>query len=285
MRTILLAQAVAAMVLPSAVQAKTTPPIVVESKAVADKPAVHLDPGKAYILMRSAAQVPMLFVKMPTASEQAAYDALRQSELEKAKAKYVRKLASYQRDVAAAAKMPRGSVPVPDKPVEPTDATFSIAPIATMATVEIGPMNRFAKGERSTYLQAVTPGTYRLYGSMILGAGDQATTGLCYCMGSVKFEAKAGEIVDLGFIPDADPVKPTPGDSAKPIDLSKQVLFQRLDASTIDPRLTAYKVVPVQFRPVGKIPNYWGVTISRVPAMAGVMRYERDRIVDLTAGR
>ncbi len=266
--------------------AKTTPPIVVESKPVADKPNVQLDPTKAYIMMRSVAQAMMVFVKMPTPAEEAAYEAMRQAELTKARAKYLRKLASYQRDVAAAAKMPKGSTPVPEKPVEPTEANFMIAPIATMATVEVGPTFRFAKsGDRSTYLQAVTPGTYRIYGPMSLGVNGAGAVGMCYCMGSLKFEAKAGEIVDLGLIPATDPPKQTPGDSSQPIDLSGRQLFERLEPTTIDPRLAAYKVTPAAFRPVGKIANYWGVTIGRVTAMPGVMRYDRDRIVDLTGGR
>jgi hypothetical protein len=34
-----------------------------------------------------------------------------------------------------------------------------------------------------------------------------------------------------------------------------------------------------------ELPNYFGLSIDRFPAIDGVMRYDRDRIVDLTAGK
>jgi hypothetical protein len=54
----------------------------------------------------------------------------------------------------------------------------------------------------------------------------------------------------------------------------------------VDARLAGMTVRPATFRPVGKSPNYYGLAITRMPAMPGVMRYDRDRTVDLagTAG-
>jgi hypothetical protein len=40
----------------------------------------------------------------------------------------------------------------------------------------------------------------------------------------------------------------------------------------------------VGFQRVGELSSYFGLTIKRMPAIRGVMRYHRDRIVDLTVG-
>ena len=52
----------------------------------------------------------------------------------------------------------------------------------------------------------------------------------------------------------------------------------------IDPRLSAYKVVPATFRAAGPVPNYFGVQVDRMTALPGVLAYDRDKIVDAAAG-
>lgn len=173
----------------------------------------------------------------------------------------------------------------PEPPVEPTEANFGFSSFGMMASVGIGPMNRFAKSkESSVYLQELTPGTYRIYGLIFVNPGV-AAVGSCFCMGSVKFEAKAGEITDMGVIASTAAPVPGDGDSSRPVDLTGQSFFQPAPPGTpLDPRLASAHVVPAHYRPVGKLPNYLGLAIARLPAMPGVVRYDRDRIVDLTAG-
>lgn len=263
----------AALVAAPAAAAKD--PKFVEAKAVADKPAVTLDPARAHILLRSPAQASLYLMKVPSNADQAAYDRLRAEELADARKDYVRKLATFERrrKEAAAAKLRP-----PEKPVEPTDANFEFTPFGLLAAVPVGPLNRFGKGPggASTYLHAVTPGRYRVYGPIAAG-GNGAMVGACYCMGSVAFDAGAGEVVDISALAQigaatmAGPAVDTP--KAAPIALAP-----------VDPRLAGAAVKPARFRPVGKLPNYFGLAITRLPEMPGVMRYERDRIVDLTGG-
>jgi hypothetical protein len=267
--------------------AKEKAPVFVETAAVKDKPAVALDPARAYVMLRSDIAVPLYLMKVPTAADQATYDKFRADALAKAHEKYVKKQAQYDAAVKEKASAPKGAAlpPLPDKPLEPTEANFQFTPFPLLAGVSIGPMNRFAKadGGLSTYLQELTPGEYRIYGPLAT-APNGGAMGSCFCMGSVAFAAKAGEIVDLGVIAAKAnlSIKRPEGDSSAPMILDVPFLVPAGASVAIDPRLSGAHVVPARFRPVGKLPNYFGVTIGRIQAIPGVMRYDRDRIVDLT---
>lgn len=278
----LMMAALGAMAFAMPLAAKEKPPVFVVAAAVKDKPAVALDPAKAYVLLRTANATPLYLMKVPTEEDQATYNRVRAAAFAEARAKYAKKAASYEKARAAAAKT--SGLLVPEKPVEPTEANFEFVPFGMMASVGIGPMNRFAKAkDSSTYLHEVTPGSYRVYGQLAAASGV-APVGNCFCMGSVKFDAPAGAIVDLGVIDPPEAIEKTPGDSSQPVRVGTKPLFHPAGiGSPIDPRLAAAKVVPAAFKPVGKLPNYFGVTVSRIPEMPGVLRYDRDRIVDLTA--
>ncbi|MCX8475812.1 MAG: hypothetical protein MT490_08450 [Sphingomonas sp.] len=282
----LLLSALASLTLASPAIAGDKHPVFVETKAVKDKPVVALDPAKAYVMLRTDEAVPLYLMRMPTADEQAVYAELRSKALAEARGKYAKKRANYDRAVTAAAKLPKGSPAprIPDEPIEPTEANFEFTPFGAMAAVGIGPLDRFAKakGGASTYLQELTPGEYRIYGHLVIG--PNAALGSCFCMGSVKFEARAGEIVDMGVILTDGIARPkaTPGDSSMPVVMDIPNYLGPAPAEmTLDPRLAQMTVRRAEYRPVGKLPNYFGVTIGRIPEMAGVFRYERDRIVDL----
>ena len=281
MKNLLLA-ALIASTLAMPLAAKEKPPVFVVAAAVKDKPVVTLDPAKAYILLRTASATPLYLMRVPTAEDQATYDRVRAAAFAEAREKYAKKAASYEKAKSAAAKTP--GLSVPEKPIEPTEDNFEFVPFGMMASVGIGPMNRFAKSkDSSTYLHEVTPGSYRVYGQLAAPSGV-APVGSCFCMGSVKFDATAGAIVDLGVIDPPDVPDKVAGDSSQPMIGGTKPLFRPAGTGmAIDPRLANVKLVPASFKPVGKLPNYFGVTISRVPEMPGVLRYDRDRIIDLTA--
>ncbi len=283
MKTIAISAAVLA-VLATPATAKDKDPVFVENAAVKDKPAITLNPAKAYVLMRSEAQTPLYLMKVPTAEDQAAYDKMRADALAKAQEKYRKKLASYERDLAAAKAARTSTATLGDRPVEPTEANFLFTPFNQLAAVAIGPVNRFAKTGVSTYLHEMTPGTYRVYG--FLGLMGNAMMGSCFCMGSVQFDAAPGVITDLGLVGKDEPSKAPSGDSSYPTPLTSNRLFVAPGAEMpIDPRLASQRLVRAKFRASGKLPNYFGLTITRIPEMPGVLRYERDRIVDLTQGQ
>ncbi|UUX99697.1 hypothetical protein [Sphingomonas sp. J315] len=289
MKALFMSAALAAVLAaPSALAAKKEKVVFVEASAVADKPVVTLDTTKAYVMLRSDIAVPLHLMRVPDAEDQAKYDQLRADSLTEAKEKYVRKARNYERDMASWEKYPKGSArpPKPEKPVEPTDGNFEFVPFGLMTGVSIGPLFRFSKGSGgdkvSTYVHQLTPGTYRIYGMMSVVPGGGAF-GSCFCMGSVKFEVKAGEITDLGRFVARELPKRDSSDNAMPMPLGVEYRLP-VAGEAADSRLAALPVRPAKLKPVGKLPNYFGMTIDRFPATAGVIRYDRDKIVDLTAG-
>ena len=174
---------------------------------------------------------------------------------------------------------------VGEKPVEPTEENFDFTPFNLMATVGIGPVNRFAKQGVSTYLQEVTPGTYRLYGFLTANPG-MAAMGVCYCMGSVKFDAKAGEITDMGVIGKPEAVDKPANDFVLPDPDGRIDAVHVGGAGPADrPAARGAAAHGRGFRPRRQVAHYFGLTITRILEMPGVLRYDRDRIVDLTAAQ
>jgi hypothetical protein len=278
----LLIAAVCAMLASSAAVAKEPK---WETRAVADKPQVLLDPAKAYVLVEAGkAGTWLTLMKTPTAAERAEDEARHEEELAKAHAKWVKKLASWE--------MQRKGNPQTAglRPVEPTRASFAWAPFEQRHVVSIGPLNRFAKGERSLYLQEVEAGNYVYYGNVMV-VPNGAVAGTCACMGTVAFEAVAGKIVALGKIgaPFAELREQVPEAQRPktPLDLPQGTTSLRLDPgmpATADPRLPADKTVAASFRPVPWVPNWYGLEIDRLMPIAGVFRYDRAEQVDLTGG-
>lgn len=155
--------------------------------------------------------------------------------------------------------------------------------MGNFVSVTRGPQfSRTGEGDY-TYLVAVPPGTYALYGPItITGNG---VIGVCLCMGSVRFDARPGEIMDLGEIryPATEAMREhrqlRPGTGAAPA----EVIPYAATMSRPD-RLNGLPVVAAEWRAGDKMPNYFGVLISRHPALPGVLRYERDRVIDDRTG-
>lgn len=277
--------AVALSLLTAPASAKSKDVVFVTSTAVKDKPVVALDKAQAYILMRSDMATTLQLMKVPSTEDQVAYDKMRTDAFAEASEKYVKKLASYERTKKLADSMKKSgsgtTVTVPEKPVEPTETNFEYLAFGLLSGVSIGPINRFAKqeGGASVYLQAVTPGAYRIYGPMAV-VPNGPVMGTCLCMGSVSFEARAGEITDMGTLL----VKPD--GVATEAEGIRSLNFQLVPATAdmaVDARLKGVAIRPAAYRPIGKLPNYYGIEVSRIAAMPGVIGYDRDRIVDLTA--
>lgn len=279
-KLILTIAALSAAVLPQIALAKSKVPVFVEAKHVKDAPTVTLDPAKAYILLRTPHAMPMHFVKIPSAEDQLAYDKLRDEAFAEAKEDYAKAIVKYERDFALAKKT--SGMKLPKKPVEPTESNFQFTQFSQMANFTMGPLNRFYSKGGGTYLHAVTPGTYRIFGQVdpLIGAG------VCYCMGSVTFTAEAGKIVDLGTMTTdlANSGPAEKGDSSSPRLAAMTLALDPVDANTsVDPRLASLPRIAADLRAAGKVPNYMGIAISRLPAIKGVLGYQRDRVIDRKA--
>ncbi len=279
-KLILTLAALSATVAPQIAYAKSKVPVFVEAKHVKDAPTVTLDPAKAYILLRTPNAMPMHFVKIPSADDQVAYDKLREEAFAEAKEDYAKAIVKYERDILVAKKA--SGMKLPKKPIEPTESNFQFTQFSQMANFTMGPFNRFYSKGGGTYLHAVTPGTYRIFGQVdpLIGAG------VCYCMGSVTFTAEAGKIVDLGTMTTdlANSGPAEKGDSSSPRIAAMTLALDPVDGNTfVDPRLASLPRIAADLRAAGKVANYMGIAISRLPAIKGVLGYQRDRVIDRKA--
>jgi hypothetical protein len=276
----LIAAALALVAAP--VAAQKVKPDMAEYKAIELKSIISgkakIDPAKAYIFVRSPeARANGVFLKTPNAAEIASYETKWREELAEAKEDYPKKLARYN------AERQSGRTPK-DKPVEPTDESFAIAPIDLRMIVSFGPQYVFDKTEAPSksfsYLIEVEPGEYTYHGPILYLPGTQ-TFGTCFCMGSVKFEAKAGQITSLG-----DFLSLGWADRAalEQSTFERTLLADRPAKATdwsVPESLAKYPNVQAELRAAGKRNNVLRALVGRLPPVPGVLGYQRDVPVDL----
>lgn len=273
----------AACALPTCAASAAAPEKKWETRAVADKPQVVLDPAKAYVLIQADYSVSPLLMRRPGAEDAAAYAAKRAEELAKEHAKWITRHAIWEKRKVELAKIKGADIG--KEPQEPTEANFPWPRYEQVHTVYIGPQNRFAKAEggASTYLQEVEPGEYIYYGNVTAGLPG----GTCACLGTVAFRAEAGKVTSLGRmrIPWMDLLRgPKELRARTTLDVPEgTTTLAFAPASFGDARVPAEMVVPAQFTPVDRMPNWFGLEVDRVMPIEGVMRYERDKVIDLTA--
>jgi len=209
---------------------------------------VTLDPAKAYIAFRLLQKSEFRFERLPSKEETARYEQDRRTAFD-----------DYRK------KKPKGD----DFEFDSLEARFSV-------NTQLGKVFD-RQGGQYVYLIAVTPGTYVLYGHMWQdGPGDMDT---CFCMGTVKFEAAAGKVTDLGRIRMPDDWD-LPAPPANPAGILPFVLVP--PATPLQPagRLQGLPVTPAVLHAMDKMPNAFGVVIDRLFPIPGVLAYDRDTVID-----
>jgi len=241
-----------------------------------------LSPDKGYLFVHGPSALTFRLVKEPTEAERAAFHAVWQTAFDKAKKKYPGQLRAWQgdRDIAKKAQMKFDRPP----PVEPTEKTFTIGAIETRLMIGLG-AGTYAKqkGEPGDYsaLAELEPGTYRYYGTINPAPGRSEAVGMCTCMGSVSFKVEAGKVTNLGdFL--------WLGWAGAEEGRLSSVEWKRDDAPhavnyTLPARLAAMPNAPADLRAAGKIDNFLGIMVGRLPPVPGVLGYQRDKVIDLKA--
>ncbi|QFT76999.1 hypothetical protein [Erythrobacter sp. THAF29] len=260
------------------------PEIEFETQIMKDRDEVLLDPNKAYILLQSPVAIPATFFKVPTDLEREIVANQRSAALEKAREKWAKKQAKYEKHIARAKK--RREKPTQKKPIEPTEENFSWTPPEQMMMFSLGPLNRFDKGKGlSLYLQEVPPGEYVYYGTTSMGLGA------CACMGTVKFMAEPGTINALrydGVWLDKDSNEIGRGRLPEGVDTNDQLvrvamIIEPVDEAAYDPRLPKEWIKDAQLVPMPFVPNWMGAEINRLAPIPGVLAYNRDEVIDVQA--
>lgn len=265
------------------------------ARAIEDKNLVNgketIDPARGYIYLASAGRYAGTFIRVPDDEDVTTFRADRAEALVKAKERYVKDHAAWKRKVETAAKLGKK---VPDEPIEPTEESFSFGAIETITATTFGPQYAFAKGADSySYLEEVKPGRYIWYGPILFDP-SQGHVGLCYCMGSVTFEVRAGEITNLGnYLTSAPKYEDQPTAPLMEIMHSgglngfRVKLPERSSAVnyTLPQSLAAHKSSQAVFSASGKMNNFYGVMVGRLPPIDGVLAYDRDTVIDLRSGQ
>ena len=244
-----------------------------------------IDPQAAYIFFRSREHVPVSFVREVTEARRPQWAAERAAALARARAVYERRAPQWRREEAQC----RGSPAVectnrPPMPVMPTEENFDYGPLVSDDMLTIAPTDLGGNDRLGYFFAAVEPGSYILYGqtSTMPGAGS---TGVCLCMGSIRFEVAAGQIVDMGELryprDEAGQEEPTYG----PQRLASMEVVPANPSMAVPEGLAGHALTPALLRAAGKMPNYYGIEIDRLPPIPGVLGYERDRVIDLRTGQ
>lgn len=250
-----------------------------------------IDAASGYIYLASPDRFAGTFVRVPDEQDLAEYRKARSEAFGKAQRDYQRAHARWESDVNIAL---RAKQKPPQEPVAPTEASFSFSSIEAFTADGFGPEYVFSKTKDSfTYLEAVRPGTYIWYGPTFFDP-DQGFVGLCYCMGTVRFEVRGGEITNLGnFLTsgpqfERQPTAPTPtirhfgGMNGFTINVPSKSATVVYD---LPPSLAGYKSTVPQFFASGKMNNMRGIMISRLAPIEGVLSYERDTVIDARTGK
>ncbi|MEO0032731.1 MAG: hypothetical protein RIS94_2489 [Pseudomonadota bacterium] len=291
-RIILAGIACIALSLSATAHAASDGPAAIEEKDVVSG-KVKLDPAAGYLLVSGVVRQFGMFLRVPDDESRAAWEKDRQAAFTKEHKRYESAMVTWRGDVAVA-KTTKSKPPA--EPVEPKIETFVHEPLELRDLAGFGPMFVYAKGETISYLERVKPGTYIWYGNVMGGNGLPAG-GLCMCLGSVRFEVKPGVVTNLG---NALQTLPHWGEDMDVQRLeAKQAAEKRAAAGkeparTIELGAPAYPVPATlkdwpmaqpEFHASPKMNNYFGIIISRLSPIPGVLAYHRDMVVDERTGQ
>lgn len=257
-----------------------------------DGAPVTIRPDRAYILYRTSridGIVPgmdVVFLRDPTDSEITAYQAARETALNAAKAKRAR-----DRDKAIKNSKVDPSIKIPPEYSE-AEFTFRYTDAVNLRRVNNG--NQYQKSDtEGVYLVEVKPASYVIAGTAHKMFINVET---CNCMGTVRFEAKAGVVTDLGTILTDDVSKVSPIPELAPFTgrgaringvllLMVQTVRPYAEGNTLPVTLKDAPRVLAELHAVGKFPNRFATSVNRMAPIPGVLAYDEDRVIDVRTGK
>lgn len=235
------------------------------------KGKVTIDPNKAYIFMALPDKqfFQAVFLKIPDEQDLAEDKTIQDENLAKATAKWEEKAANWDKQNKAG----RATGARPDHPtlgnldVGVFDPMF-LKPVLILRPQESG---KSTDNTLRYYLIEVLPGDYVYYGPAAISTNNIkliSENGQCFCMGAFGFSVKAGSITNVG-------------------NLLAQIGALELNPALIDfamaPELAQYPSTPVRLFAYGKLNNPRHLIIGRSPPIVGILGYDRDIPLDLTA--
>lgn len=259
---------------------------------------VAIADNKAYFLLRisrpnGATKIEPIFLRVPSEQELKDYFAAREAayrELEpdllEARAEMLRK----KEEAEARGKTFKGVIPP-----EPTLDAFDFVWSEKSNTENIQFNSPFMKsGDDTLYVVEVPAGEYVLYGAAIGGSFD-AHLHLCFCLGTVGFNAKAGEITDLGFflgdsarwkspIPELAAESDFGPSSDTVITLLTGTVRPVRSGDLVPPQLAGMLIKAADYHAVGRYFHPAAFGVNRLVPVPGVLAYDRGKVIDVKSG-
>jgi hypothetical protein len=280
-------------------------PVSLQAKASGDMAAIkagatpQIRPDKAYLLFRTprfkgVPAIEPVLLRIPAASEIERFEQAKAAAYEKA---LPRLMEDYRKaQDKRAAQIAQGRADAGPAPAKPSLERFPFAwdEAQNLQAVDFG--DAFVKTEaENTYLVEATPGDYVLYG--LTPSMGLPRLVVCFCLGTVGFTARAGEITDMGYLyADYAYKKSTVPYLAAETGYgpSSDVGAWVLAAGTIRPvgpdssrpsAIPASKTVAADYRAVGKFftPDAGG--INRLVPVPGILDYRSGDVIDVKTGQ
>lgn len=263
----LIAAALAFGCLGAPLQAKTDPAAAEFRQFRAGEP-IALRPDRAYVLLRldtDLSKFTAIIMRVPGDDEMAAYAAARQEAYAERVARRGDKAGPIESFVFAYEGRPN---------------LFALNPGRSLVTID----------KHATVLAELTPGDYVFYGE---GYGSFLYE--CFCLGTVGFTLRPGEVADMGTMLVAKAWEPSPHpELAGEVDLGRSAMMDyglfavalrpARPADWMPPGLDAARVTPARFRAVGPFVETNTVLINRLAPMPGVLAYDQGKVIDVATG-
>ena len=242
-----------------------------------DKEVVSADSAMATIVIRSNYATGIELFRKIEDMDRTSWESLRQEAFAKASKKYDRALKTYETDIKmwnSGSSYDRQLLRTkPKKPDVVTLDSIPMTPLELDNYVSVARKPAVAEGSAgmSTFIVKIFPGTYYLAGvSNMAGA---IGVGTCFCMGTVGFTVRPGQLVDAGT------VTGPPKDFFEPATYTPPVA-----GGAALPQLAGRVAEPAKIFAVGKMANFRATPVTRINAVPGVLGYNRDIPLDVASG-
>lgn len=235
--------------------------------------SVAPDPAMATVVVRSNYWSGIELFRKIEEPDRATWNEVRQDAYAKASKKYDRALKTYETDIKmwnSGRSYDRQLLGY--KPVKPTEVSLDSTPMVPIELnnyVGVGRKPSVAEDSAGmrTYIVKIPPGTYYIAGAPnpmgAIGAGT------CFCMGTVGFTVRAGQMVDAGTITGS------PKDYFAPATYTPPVA-----GGAALPPLGGRVVEPAAMFASGKLANFQSLPVTRIKAVPGLLGYDRDIPLD-----
>jgi hypothetical protein len=260
-------------------------------------PEIRAD--RAYLLFRTprfkgVPAIEPVLLRIPAASEIQRFEQAKAAAYEKA---LPRLMEDYRKaQDKRAAQIAQGRADVGPAPSKPSLARFAFAwdEVPNLQAVDFG--DAFVKTEgENTYLVEATPGDYVLYG--LTPSMGLPRLVVCFCLGTVGFKARAGEITDMGYLYGDYAYKKStvpylaaetgygPSSDVGAWVLAAGTIRPVRPESSRPPGIPASTIVAADYRAVGKYftPNAGG--INRLVPVPGILDYRGGDVIDVKSGQ